>query len=195
MYVNIKILAAFPWFQALNILVILSLTVRRQQWLYRTTSDALHKKASWIPKPSVLSNIPRSALRFTASGASKASLALLFTTRTPHFRLQGETGRDTGIGLDMYVVFTRTPHCCVLSTLVTVKGHWTSSPGPGMAAVWLLLVGGWCFQPHLLPWLGACLLLDQAPCSGQWEGNKQHEDIILAIYPLFLWYFPKFSNQ
>lgn len=55
-----------------------------------------------------------------------------------------------------------------------------------MAAVWLLLVGGWCFQPHSLPWLGACLLLDQAPCSGQWEGNKQHEDIILAIYPVSL---------
>lgn len=89
MYVNIKILAAFPWFQALNILVILCLTVRRQQWLYRTTSDALHKKASWISKPSVPPNIPRSALRFTASRHIKSLAGLTVCDKNSAFQAAG----------------------------------------------------------------------------------------------------------
>lgn len=89
MYVNIKILAAFPWFQALNILVILSFTVRRQQWLYRTTSDALHKKASWISKPSVPPNISRSALRFTASRHIKSLAGLTVCDKNSAFQAAG----------------------------------------------------------------------------------------------------------
>lgn len=67
------------------------------------------KKASKIPKPSVPSNIPHSALSFTASRRIKASLASMFATRIPPFRLQARARRDTGIGLDMYVVFNSTP--------------------------------------------------------------------------------------
>lgn len=172
MYVNIKILAAFPWFQALNILVILSLTVRRQQWLYRTTSDALHKKASWIPKPSVLSNIPRSALRFTASGASKASLALLFATRTLHFRMQGGTGRDTGIGLDMYVVFNHTP-----PLLCVVHAGDSERPLDKLTRTWygsgVASAGGRLVLPATLAALARSLPA-AGPGSLQWPvGRKQ----------------------
>lgn len=106
MYVNIKILAAFPWFQALNILVILCLSPSEDN---SGSTGGPHmftqKKASKIPKFSVPSNIPRSALSFTASRRIKASLASVFAIRIPTFRPQGRTRRDTGIGLDMYVVF------------------------------------------------------------------------------------------
>lgn len=68
MYVNIKILAAFPWFQSLNILVTLTLSHCQKRILARREWQMFYiVKASKIPKPSVLPSVPCSALSFAAS--------------------------------------------------------------------------------------------------------------------------------
>lgn len=50
------------------------------------------------------------------------------------------------------------------SALVTVKGHWTSFPVSGVAASWLLLVGGWVLSSP--GWS------NQVHCQGRWEGRQ-----------------------
>lgn len=57
MYVNIKILAAFPWFQALNVLVILTLSHRQRRGAAHREPRMLHRdKASEVPAPSALAS-------------------------------------------------------------------------------------------------------------------------------------------
>lgn len=197
MYVNIKILAAFPWFQALNVLVTLSLTIRRQQWRCRRTSGALHRKGLGSPSPASFLILPARPQVSQHPDASKASLALMSATRIPWFRLQGRAGRDTGIGLDMYVVFNYTP----LAVCCPRWWRWKATEQASQDLGWQRC--GCCW------WAAGAS--SHTHCSGGvqslpgwWtrftavasgKGNTQHEDIILATYPLFLWYFLKFSNQ
>lgn len=72
------------------------------------------------------------------------------------------------MGLDMYVVYNATPP-------LPYAIHAGDRERPLNK-----LTSTWCHQVH---------------CRGPWEGDKQWEDATLAHYPLFLWYFPSFSNQ
>ncbi|KAL6038987.1 hypothetical protein STEG23_007117 [Scotinomys teguina] len=97
------------------------------------------------------SKIPKSFLTFPTRpqvsqhpDASQASLALVFATRIPRFRPQGRIGKDTGTGLDMYVVFSSTPPLLYVVHAGDSERPLNKLTRTDTAAVWLRLVGGWC---------------------------------------------------
>lgn len=100
MYVNIKILAAFPWFRALNILVILTLSHRQKRTAapQENLGCPTEKRPLRSPSP-VSSPVPPTNRELAASEPIKRSLALMLATRILLFRLQGTAGGGTEGGL------------------------------------------------------------------------------------------------
>lgn len=99
MYVNIKILAAFPWFQALNVLVILTLSHRQRRGAAHREPRMLHRdKASEVPAPSALASASLSP--GSAASTATKSLRLQCLQQEPCF--SGRRARQGGtLALDL----------------------------------------------------------------------------------------------
>lgn len=152
MYVNIKILAAFPWFQALNILVILTLSHRQKRTAAPQENLGCPTEKRPLRSPSPASSpVPPANSEFAASEPIKSSLALMLATRILLFRSQGTAGRHTGVGLDMYVVFNSTP-----PLPYAIHAGDRERPLNKLTSIWcgshLAAAGGWLMSPDSLSW-------------------------------------------
>lgn len=93
MYVNIKILAAFPWFQALNVLVILTLPLSEERSSPTGEPRMLYReKASKVPVPSARASASLSP-ETAASTAIKGLHGLNVCSKNPAFQVAGH-GRE-----------------------------------------------------------------------------------------------------